>query len=80
MTDRQTIYESFGEVACELIDSALTEMPSHTATSIKKLLTSGDARLELKLVLPEYHIQCDIVTHSERTSLFTVEAEAIVRH
>ena len=55
-------------------------MPSHTATSIKKLLTSGDARLELKLVLPEYHIQCDIVTHSERTSLFTVEAEAIVRH
>ena len=80
MIERQTIYESFGEAACELIDNALTEMPSDAATSIKQLLTSGDAHLELKLVLPAYHIQCDIITDGERTSLFTVEAQAIVKH
>ena len=80
MTDQQTIYESFGEAACGLIDTALAEMPSDAATSIKRLLTSGEATLELRLVLPEYHIQCDIVKAGERTSLFTVEAQAIIRH
>ncbi len=80
MFDQHTIYDSFGEAAFRLVDKALDEMPSHAAKAIKELLMSGDATMEIKLVLPNYHIQCELVKGSERTSLFEVEAKAVLTH
>ncbi len=80
MIDRQIIYDSFGEAAFGLIDNAFAEMPSQAAEAIKKLLLAGDASLEIKLVLPHYHIQCDLVQGDDRTNLFTVEAEPMITH
>ena len=80
MFERQVIYDRFGEAAFKLIDAAFAEMPSETANAIKNLLMSGHATLEIKLVLPNHHIQCDLVKGSDRTALFQVEAESVLTH